>query len=112
MNGLKTIERASVPVRAVTKLVWHLLAHARANGKALPESSKAALVITAEPKVRAALRQALPPDWRLIPADTLYQAIEVIRRDAVRIVFFDREVRDRIGERQFQCCPTLLFARV
>ncbi len=93
MNGLKAIERASVHVKAATKIVWDLLAHARANGKALPEASKAALVITAEPEVGEALRQSLSPDWRLLPVDTLYQAIEIISREGVPIVFCDREIR-------------------
>jgi CheY-like chemotaxis protein len=93
MNGLKTIERASVRVKVATKMARHWLVRARANSKATSAATKAALVITAEPEVGEALRQSLSPDWRLIPADTLYQAIEIISREKITIVFCDREIR-------------------
>jgi DNA-binding NtrC family response regulator len=93
MNGLKAIERASVRVKTATKIARYWLAHARTNGKTLPEASKAALVITADPDIREAFRQALPPDWRLFPAHTLSEAIEIVRSEGVRIVFCDPEVQ-------------------
>src|SRR5260370_13850360 len=92
MNGLKAIERASVSVKIATKIARHWLAHARANGKAVPEASKAALVII-DPDIREAFRQALPPDWRLLPAHTLPEAIEIVRSEGVKIVFCDCEVQ-------------------
>jgi hypothetical protein len=93
MNRLKTIERASVRVKVATKMARHWLVRARANCKATSAATKAALVITAAPEVGEALRQSLSPDWRLIPADTLYQAIEIISREKITIVFCDREIR-------------------
>ncbi len=94
MKGLKPMKRASVHVKIAMKIARNWLPHARANGKPLPEGSKAALVITAEPEVREALRQSLSTDWLLLPADTLYQAIEVISREEIGIVFCDCEARN------------------
>ena len=77
---------------------------------------KYALAISDEPRIYAALAEALPPDWTAIAARDLAQAVDILRSREIPIVLLDRDTaalvwRDavmRLSRAPYRCCVILL----